>query len=143
MSRAKTIAFFALTGPAVAAVPILLTILVLAAVHRDAQGIGIAVAALVMAYVYGLIPSAISGGLFSWFVGRHPQVVHRAASVARVGAVAGFLSSLPLAAWAFLVTEKVLAYDRALIPAAFLVLGIISGSVCAILWRRREGGVEH
>ena len=93
-----------------------------------------------MAYVYGLIPSAISGVLFSWFVGRHPPVVHRAASVARVGAGAGFLSSLPLAAWAFLLTEKVLAYDRALVAAAFLVLGTISGSVCAILWRRREGG---
>ena len=56
MSRAKTIALFALIGPAAAAVPFLLTILTLAAFHRDAQRIGIAVAALFMAYVYGLIP---------------------------------------------------------------------------------------
>ena len=76
MSRAKTIAFFALIGPAAAAVPFLLTILTLAAFHRDAQGIGIAVAALFMAYVYGLIPSAVSGLLFSWVVGRHPHVAH-------------------------------------------------------------------
>jgi hypothetical protein len=68
MSRAKTIAFFALIGPAAAAVPFLLTILTLAAFHRDAQGIGIAVAALFMAYVYGLIPSAVSGLLFAWVV---------------------------------------------------------------------------
>ena len=142
MSRAKTIAFFALIGPAAAAVPFLLTILTLAAFHRDAQGIGIAVAALFMAYVYGLIPSAVSGLLFSWVVGRHPHVVHRAASVARVGAGAGFLSSLPLAAWAFLLTEKVLAYDHALMAAAFLVPGIVSGAVCAVLWRKWASAVK-
>jgi hypothetical protein len=73
MTRAKTIAFFALIGPAAAVVPFLLTILTLAAFHRDAQGIGIAVAALFVAYVYGLIPSAVSGWMFSWVVGRHPR----------------------------------------------------------------------
>ena len=61
MSRVKTIAFFTFIGPAVAAVPILLTILILAAFHRDATGLGIAVAALFLAYLYGLIPSAIAG----------------------------------------------------------------------------------
>jgi hypothetical protein len=141
VSRAKTIAFFGVVGPAVAAVPILLTILVLAAFHRDAQGIGIAVAALFMAYVYGLIPSAVSGLLLSWVVGRHPHVIHRAASVARVGAVAGFLSCLPLAAWAFLFSEKVLAYDHALMAVAFLVPGMVSGAVCAVLWRKWASAV--
>ena len=128
-------------GPAVAAVPILHTILVLAAFHRDAQGIGIAVAALFMVYVYGLIPSAVSGLLLSWVVGRHPHVIHRATSVARVGAGAGFLTTLPLAAWAFLLTEKVLAYDHALIAAAFLVPGMVSGAVCAVLWRKWASAV--
>ena len=136
MTRAKTIAFFALIGPAAAAVPFLLTILTLAAFHRDAQGIGIAVAALFVAYVYGLIPSAVSGWMFSWVVGRHPHVINRNVSVAQVGAVAGFLSCLPLSAWAFLFTEKVLAYDHALMAVAFLVPGIVSGAVCAVLWRK-------
>ncbi len=137
MSRTKTIAFFALVGPAVAAVPFLITFLTLAAFHRDAEGIAIAVAAMLMAYVYGLIPSAVCGLLFSWILGRHPHVVSRAASVARVGAVGGFLSSLPLAAWAFLVTEKqkVTAYDPPLMAAAFLVPSFFSGTICAILWR--------
>jgi hypothetical protein len=129
VSRAKTIAFFGVVGPAVAAVPILLTILVLAAFHRDAQGIGIAVAALFMAYVYGLIPSAVSGWMFSWVVGRHPHVINRNLSVAQIGAVAGFLSCLPLSAWAFIFTEKVLAYDHALMAVAFLVPGIVSGAL--------------
>ena len=139
MSRVKTIAFFSLIGPAAAALPFLLTILTLAAFHRDATGLGIAVAALFLAYLYGLIPSAMAGLLFSWIVRRHPHVVNRAASVARVGAVAGFLSSLPLAAWVFLFTEKVLAHDHALMALAFLVPGIFSGAVCAVLLRRYSG----
>ena len=141
MTLAKTIAFFALIGPAAAAVPFLITILTLAAVHATPGGIGIAVAALFMAYVYGLIPSTVCGLLFSWVVGRHPHAVNRAASVARVGAGAGFLSSLPLAAWAFLLNEKVLAYDHALMAAAFLVPGIVSGAVCAVLWRKWASAV--
>jgi hypothetical protein len=136
VSRAKTILFFASISPSFAAVPFLLTILTLAAFHRDAQGISIAVAAWFMAYVYGLIPSAVSGLLFSWVVGRHPHVVNRDASAAQAGAVAGFLSSLPLAALAFLFTEKVRAYDHALIAVAFLVLGVFSGAICAVLWRK-------
>lgn len=96
MTRAKTIAFFALIGPAAAAVPFLLTILTLAAFHRDAQGIGIAVAALFVAYVYGLIPSAVSGWMFSWVVGRHPHVINRNVSVAQVGAVAGLILAVAL-----------------------------------------------
>jgi hypothetical protein len=128
-------------GPAAAAIPLLVTTLTLAAFHREAQGIGIAVAALFMAYVYGLIPSAVSGLLLSWVVGRHPHVIHRAASVARVGAVAGFLSCLPLAAWAFLFSEKVLAYDHALMAVAFLVPGMVSGAVCAVLWRKWASAV--
>ena len=142
MSRAKTVAFFAWIGPIAAAVPFVLAILTLAAFHRDATGLGIAVAALFLAYLYGLIPSAIAGLLFSWIVRRHPHVVNRAASVARVGAVAGFLSSLPLAAWAFLFTEKVLAHDHALMALAFLVPGIFSGAVCAVLWRRYKKGAH-
>jgi hypothetical protein len=137
MSRVKTITFFALIGPAVGAVPFLITILTLAAFHGDAQGILMALGALVVAYTYGLIPAAVCGLLFLWIVGRHPHVVNRAASVAWVGAVAGFFSSLPLAAWVFLFTEKVLAYDHALMAVAFLVPSIISGAVCAVLWSKR------
>jgi hypothetical protein len=136
MTRAKTIALFALIGPAAAAVPFLLTILTLAAFHHDAQGIGMAVAALFVAYLYGLIPSAFSGWMFSWVVGRHPHVINRNVSVAQIGAVAGFLSCLPQAAWAFFFTEEVLAYDHALMAGAFLVPGIVSGGVCAVLWRK-------
>jgi len=149
MARAKTIAFFALIGPAAAAVPFLVWFLTLAPVHRDAQGIGMAVAALLMAYVYallmayvyGLIPAVLCGVLFACYTRRHPPAISSPASVARVGAVAGFLSSLPLAGWTFLVTEKVLGYNHALIAVPFLVLGIFSGAVCAILWRNWASAV--
>jgi hypothetical protein len=73
--------------------------------------------------------------MFSWAVGRHPHVVNRAVSVVRVGAVAGFLSVLPLAALVFLVTERALIYDQAVIASAFLVLGVSFGAICAVLWR--------
>jgi len=136
MSRVKTTAFFALIGPAVGAVPFLIMIFTLAAFHGDAQGILIAVGALVVAYTYGLIPAAVCGLLFSWIVGRHPHVVNRAAYVVWVGAVAGFFSSLPVAVWAFLFTEKILAYDHVLMAGTFLVISIFSGAFCAVLWRK-------
>jgi hypothetical protein len=136
VSRAKTIALFALIGPAAAAVPFLVAILTLGAVHRDAQGIGIAVAALFMAYVYGLIPGGLCGVMFACYIRRHPPAISSSATIARLGLVTGFFSALPLAALAFLFTEKVLAYDHALVAVAFLFIGIFSGVICAVLWRK-------
>jgi hypothetical protein len=136
MSRAKTIVFFALIGPAAAALPCLVTILTLAAFHRDAQGIGIAVAALFMAYCYGLIPAGLCGVLFALYIRRHPSAISSSAAIVRLGVVAGFLSSLPVAAWAFLVTERVLVYDHVLMAGTFLVISIFSGAFCAVLWRK-------
>ena len=138
MSRAKTIAFFAIAGPAVAAVPIMVVILTLAACGRDPQGIGIAAAAFLMAYGYGLIPAAVSGWLFSWLTGRRPHALDAAASVARVGAVAGFFAILPVALSLSLIAPGVETKgpDILAIAAVVLVLSSFSGAVCAILWRR-------
>jgi hypothetical protein len=138
MSRAKTIAFFALAGPVVVAVPIMVVILTLAVCGRDPQGIGIAAAAFLMAYGYGLIPAAVSGWLFSWLTGRRPHAVDATASVARVGAVAGFFALLPVALSLSLIAPGVETKgpDILAIAAVVLVLGSFSGAVCAILWRR-------
>jgi hypothetical protein len=138
MSRAKTIAFFAIAGPAVAAMPIMVVILTLAACGRDPQGIGIAAAAFLMAYVYGLIPAAVSGWLFSWVSGRRPHAVDATASVARVGAVAGLFAPLPVALSLSLIAlgAETKGPDILAIAAVVLVLGSFSGAVCAILWRK-------
>jgi|LakMenEpi03Aug12_release.lakeMendotaPanAssembly.Ray.scaffolds.fasta_scaffold281126_2 hypothetical protein len=123
-------------GPAAAAIPLLVTTLTLAAFHREAQGIGIAVAALLMAYVYGLIPAVLCGVLFACYIRRHPPATSSSATIARLGVVAGFFSSLPLAALTFLFTEKVLDYGHVLMAGTFLVISIFSGALCAVLWRK-------
>jgi hypothetical protein len=140
MSRAKTIAFFAVVGPAVAAVPIMVVLLILAAYGRDPQGIGITAAAFLMAYVYGLIPAAVSGWLFSWLVKRRPWAVDRANSLAAMGLIAGFftplLVALPMCLIANYNTPGMRMIDGVGITALYLVFGSFSGAGCAILWRK-------
>lgn len=147
MSRAKTIAFFALIGPAVGAVPFLITILTLAAFHGDAQGILIAVGALVVAYTYGLIPAAVCGLLFSWVSNRYPSTMHRVSGVAICGAAAGLASGLSLCL-AIVGLARLFAIQRerddtVIFLGMLLASCVVSGPVTAILCRRCKCGGVH
>lgn len=136
MTRAKTIAFFAILGPAVGAAPFLVIIPILAVLDGNTPEIGFVLPALLMGYLYGLIPAAVSGWLFSGLVGRRPHAVHRAASLAMVGALAGFLATLPLALVVWLTAEGISGFEYGMAAATFISPGIFSGAICAVIWLR-------